>query len=142
MVPTALLLVFVGAVFTALYNVYTKKIQNTGWSAHSAVLVVFHQGGAALLLLLSSLFTGGPELRSGFWSAVVISGVLNIGIAYGTMRARSLEDVSLVTPIATTTPAFVILSSMILLGEYPSSLGKIGIGVLVLGTYLLNIQEA
>lgn len=138
----ALVLVFAGAILTALYNVYTKRLQKNGWAHRSAVLVFFLQGGAALLLLLSSFFTGGPQLKPGFWQAVVVSGILNIGILYGTMRARALEDVSLVTPIATTTPAFVIFSSMILLGEYPSMQGKIGIGLLVVGTYLLNIQEA
>jgi drug/metabolite transporter (DMT)-like permease len=39
-----------------------------------------------------------------------------------------------------TTPAFVIFTSMVLLHEYPTEMGKFGIWLLVLGGYVLNID--
>ena len=72
---------------------------------------------------------------------VLATGVLNIGIMYAKTRARALEQVSLVTPIDSTTPAIVIITAMIIIGEYPTKLGWLGVWVLVLGTYILNIQE-
>jgi len=68
--------------------------------------------------------------------------VLNVGIQFAKMRARSLEDVSLVSPIDSTTPAIVIFTSMVMLGEFPSTWGWLGIWLMVVGTYILNIEEA
>ncbi len=133
--------VVVGAVFAALYNVFSKKVQTGDWKNRSSALVALHQGFAALILLGISVATGGPVVKPGFWLPIVVTGVLNIGIMFGKMRARALEDVSLVTPIDSTTPAVVIVTSMIILGEYPSTMGWVGIWLLVVGTYILNIQD-
>lgn len=138
---TAILLVAFGAVFAAIYNVLTKRTQTGDWTNRSSLLVALHLGGAAIVMFVVSAFTGGPEIQPGFLFAMATTGVLNIGIMLGKMRARALEDVSLVTPIDSTTPAIVIVTSMILLGEYPTRLGWIGIWLMVIGTYSLNIAE-
>ncbi len=138
---TAILLVALGAVFAALYNTFTKKVQTGDWKNRTSLLVALHLGGAALLLFVTALFTGGAEIKPGFLWPMLATGMLNIGIMFGKMKARALEDVSLVTPIDSTTPAVVIVTSMIILGEYPSRLGWIGIWLLAIGTYVLNIQD-
>ncbi|MEK7073543.1 MAG: EamA family transporter [Patescibacteria group bacterium] len=144
MAVVAILYVALGAVFAALYNVGTKKVQTGEWKNRSSALVALHLGMAAVMLLSWSAATGGPALTEGlepFLWPMIATGVLNIGIMLAKMRARALEDVSLVTPIDSTTPAIVIVTSMLILGEYPSRLGWIGILLLVLGTYILNIQD-
>ncbi len=138
---TAIALVAAGAVFAALYNTFTKKVQTGDWKSRTSLLVALHQGGAGVILFLTAFLTGGPEIQPGFFWPMIATGVLNIGIMYGKMRARALEDVSLVTPIDSTTPAAVIVTSMIILGEYPSRLGWAGIWLLAIGTYVLNIQD-
>ncbi len=70
----------------------------------------------------------------------IVTGVLNIGIQYFVMLAKSHEDVSLVTPISASTPAVVIVTSLLILGEKTSNVGWFGIMLLVIGTYVLNIQ--
>ncbi len=141
---SAVLFVAVGAVCAALYNVLTKKVQTGDWKDRSSALVALHLGTAAVLLFGWSGATGGSQFTEGFepflWP-MVATGVLNIGIMFAKMRARALEDVSLVAPIDSTTPAVVIVTSMVILGEYPSPLGWAGIWLLVLGTYVLNIQD-
>jgi drug/metabolite transporter (DMT)-like permease len=124
-----------------LYNVFTKQVLTNGWKERTSALVAIHQVLGAALLFLTIPFTGGFQLTHGMWWPIVATGVLNIGIMYGSMRARALEDVSLVTPIASTTPALVIITSMFILGELPSRTGWIGIWLLVAGTYVLNIQD-
>jgi drug/metabolite transporter (DMT)-like permease len=84
---------------------------------------------------------GSQELKIGFWLAMIATGLLNIGFQILRTKANALEDSSLVTPILATTPAVVIVTSMIILQEYPSAMGKIGIILLVVGGYVLNIQE-
>src|SRR3989344_8745053 len=123
----AFVLVAVGAVFLALYSVLAKRVQAGDWKNRTGALVTMSQGGTAILFFAISLATGGPELRSGYLFPILATGVLNIGIMYGKMRARALEDVSLVAPIDSTTPAVVIVTSMIILGEYHTTLGWIGI---------------
>lgn len=130
-----------GAVIVALYTVLTKRIQTGGWENRSATLVFLHFGGAAIVLFAITPLTGGPQIQEGFWWPTTATGVLNIVILYSGMRARSLEDVSLVTPIASTTPAIVILTSIVILGEYPTKWGWLGIWLMVVGTYMLNIAE-
>lgn len=139
---TAIALVAGGAVFFAFYFVYTKKVVKAKeWKERSSLLVALHQGGASLILFTIAFTTYGPEIQPGFLRPMLWTGILNIGILLAKMRARTLEDVSLVTPIDSTTPAIVIVTSMIINGEYPSQLGWVGIWLLVIGTYTLNIQD-
>ncbi|MBI5221957.1 MAG: EamA family transporter [Candidatus Magasanikbacteria bacterium] len=137
----ATILVVAGALALAFYNVLSKIFQRDDWRNRSALVSVATSVGAAILLLVYSLVTGGPQLSAGWLFPILATGVLNIGIMFAKVRARALEDVSLVSPIDSTTPAVVILTAMIIVGEFPTRLGWVGIWVLVLGTYILNIQE-
>ena len=137
----AIILVVAGAFAFAFYNILSRHYQQGEWKNRSALVTFLELALASALLMAYSLATGGPRLSTGWLFPVLATGVLNIGILYAKTRARALEDVSLVTPIDSTTPAIVILTAMIIVGEYPSALGWIGIWVLVLGTYILNIQE-
>jgi drug/metabolite transporter (DMT)-like permease len=134
-------LVLVGCVFAALYNIASKRMQIGHWKERSSALVALHQGGASLLFLGIAFATGGPQIHPGFWFAAIATGILNIGIMYGKMRGRALEDVSLVAPIDSTTPAIVIVTSFLLLGEMPGRLGWAGIWLLALGMYDLNLED-
>ena len=137
----AIILVVAGAFAFAFYNILSRHYQQGEWKNRSALVTFLELALASALLMAYSLAPGGPRLSTGWLFPVLATGVLNIGILYAKTRARALEDVSLVTPIDSTTPAIVILTAMIIVGEYPSALGWIGIWVLVLGTYILNIQE-
>lgn len=138
----AVALVAVGAVFLSYYNVSTAKVLRTeGWKGKASALTFLCFGGTAVALLAISFAGGGPELKTDWLRPVLWSGVLNIGIGLAKMWARAIEDVSLVTPIDSTTPAIVIFFSMAMLHEYPSTLGWLGIWLMVVGTYILNIQD-
>ncbi len=137
----AILLVLGGALCLASYNIVTKTLQNGEWKTCSNLLNTIQQGGAALILFCVAYLTGGAQIERGFVVPMLITGVLNVGISYCWMRARALENLSLVTPIASTTPGVVIFTSFIILGEYPTRLGWLGIWLLIIGTYTLNIGE-
>lgn len=135
-------LVVLGAAFAAFYNVLTKRIQAAGWAQRTSALVALHQGGAAFILAVISAITGGPELSPGLWGPLVATAALNVVGLYGLMRARALEEVSLVTPIDALVPVFVAATSALLLGEYPSPVGWLGITSIAVGAYVLTIQDA
>src|SRR3989344_3480786 len=116
----AYFLVVCGAVFAALYNVFTKKTLTPSalewsWKGREALLTTLHMATASLILFGVTLATGGPQIQPGFWFPVITTGILNIGIQYFNMMARSKEDISLVTPISASTPAIVIVTSMMIL---------------------------
>ena len=138
---TAMILVVFGALAFAFYNILSKHFQQGEWKNRSALITALAMGTASIMMFLFSLATGGPQLSAGWLLPTIATGVLNIGIMFAKTRARALEDVSLVTPIDSTTPAVVIVTAMVIVGEYPTTLGWIGIWVLVVGTYILNIQE-
>ncbi len=140
---TGLVMILLGGLFIAFYTILTKNIFNNvpDWKDKSGLFVSLTSFIAILALACLIPFTGGLELKSGWLLPAVITGILNIFIQYSIVRAKALEEVSLVTPIYSTTPAVVILTSIIILGEYPTFWGWVGIWLMVIGTYLLNIQD-
>jgi drug/metabolite transporter (DMT)-like permease len=67
----------------------------------------------------------------------VVSGIG--GWALNTAIHRS--DVSLVGPIMTLTPGFVVVIEWSVIGELPGGLGLFGLALLVLGGYVLSVQQ-
>lgn len=138
----AILLVLAGCLVEAIYNTCLVKMtrQNPLLKQKMSTLVCLTGFLATGMLFLTAWCTGGAELTPGWWEPVLITGCLLGGILFSEFRAFSLEDASLIAPISSTTPALVVLTSLIILGEYPSWTGWLGIQLIATGTYLLNIQ--
>jgi transporter family protein len=73
-----------------------------------------------------------------FLFAVIGSAALNAVAHLASTKALKLEDVSVVTPLLTFSPAFTLLIAAIFLRETPSTRGLIGVGLLLAGAYGLN----
>ncbi|MEK7641206.1 MAG: DMT family transporter [Patescibacteria group bacterium] len=144
---SAYALVILGSVLIAFFNVISKKALGDTWKNKEAIFTSILMFMTASVLFLISSLSGGMEITYGlpwhhsFWFAVITTGLLNVGIQYFNMKAKSLEDVSLVVPISASTPAVVIITCMIFLGEFPSWVGWLGIWFLVVGVYILNLQS-
>jgi len=82
-----------------------------------------------------------PPLGKQFWIALFISGTLNVITTILYMRALKLSDLSLSVPMVTFTPLFLLLTSPLLVGEFPGVYGLAGIIFIVIGSYTLNIKE-
>lgn len=95
--------------------------------------------GLPLLGLFTLSFTPRlPRLDWVFLFVVIGSAGLNLAAHLSSTRALQLQDVSLVTPLLTFSPVFTVLIAAIFLGETPSTLGLIGVGLLLMGAYWLN----
>ena len=90
-------------------------------------------------LLPLLLFIPFPSLGKGFWEATfsLIPVELVATILY--MEAIRSSPLSLSLPFLSFTPLFLTLTGLLLLGEWPSGMGFLGIGLVVLGGYLLNV---
>src|SRR3989344_634740 len=140
--PRALLLIAGFCVSEALYNNFIglQSKKNPDFRNHTALFTSIIGCIAVSMLFVTSYFSGGIELTSDWWVPVLITGGLIGGYLYAEVKAFSIGDVSLVAPIASTTPASIVVASMIILGETPSRIGWLGIYLVVMGTYIVNIQ--
>lgn len=140
-------LTLAGAVSLALYRVLVSKVLKRGETADNrpGVTVLNSMASAVSMLTLLAVFFasgGDADIRPGFWSAVLISGICNAVISTLMFKALSIKgtDVSLIVPIADTTPVAIVILAMFITDEHPTAQGYAGIVLLVAGTYALNIQ--
>jgi drug/metabolite transporter (DMT)-like permease len=127
----AILLLFISASLHALWNLLLKKSQEKyiamGWQ-------VIISGIFALILLI---FIGFPP-RS-MWLFAVISMSLEALYFILLSNAYSDNDFSLVYPIARgTAPAFLMLWSVLFLGERLTNGGMFGVGMIVCGMIVIG----
>ena len=126
------------ALFESSKDVFSKKgLKNineyvVSWSSHLFALPF-------ILPLL--LFIQIPVLGSVFFPALIIGGGLNVLTTILYMKAIKSSDLSITVPMVTFTPLFLLLTSPLLVGEFPSFLGVVGILTIVCGMYLLNIKN-
>jgi drug/metabolite transporter (DMT)-like permease len=130
-------LAIIGAVSNASYYIIIK---NHIIDRDPRILTALGFLLSAVLLLAISAARGFPVIGPDYYSAVIISGILNI-IGLGLIfRAMESSDLSLSMPMLSFTPVFLIGTSYLLLHEVPSAAGIFGIGIIVSGSYVLNIS--
>ena len=95
----------------------------------------------SLLLLPFILYTGLQFMSSRFLWALLASSVLQLGVILLYFKAIKRSELSVTVPLITLTPLFMLLTSPILIGEFPSALGVVGIVLIVAGTYISNISD-
>ncbi len=87
------------------------------------------------------IYTGIPALNSQFWISLLIGGSINAVTTLLYIKAIKVSDLSLTVPLVALTPLFMLLTSPLIVGEYPKFFDYIGILLIVAGSYLLNIKE-
>lgn len=76
-----------------------------------------------------------------FWQAVIISGIINLTATIFYNKALAYGNISSVMPMLSFTPLFMLVTSPLLIGEFPNTYGLIGIIFIVTGSYLLNFKS-
>lgn len=139
-IPIALYtLVLGGALLHAWTNIAKKK--HLVEEVHEDLVTVTIMVGAGLVGFVGSFIVYGiPTIQSGFWIPFTIVAVLNILIQYLDVKALKIEDVSVVVPLASATPIFLIFMTWVILRESPSTWGRIGIGLIAVGSYFLYLD--
>lgn len=95
----------------------------------------------AVLLFLYSYYNGFPNIGERFYSAIIITTILNVLMVILTFTALKITDLSLAAPISSFTPLFLILTAFLILKEIPNRYGVFGIFLVVLGNYILNYNK-
>lgn len=126
------------AIFESLKDVTSKYgLKNINEYIVSWALMFF-----TLPLLLPLLFfIRIPELGSKFELALLIGGSLNIVAIIFFIKAIKISDLSIAIPLIAFTPLFLLITSPLIIGEYPTWIDAIGIFLIVIGSYILNLKE-
>jgi drug/metabolite transporter (DMT)-like permease len=93
-------------------------------------------------VLLLGLFLFWPfNVTPGFWLVLVFLIPVDVLAFVLYLQAIRQSPLSLTLPFLSLTPVFAIFTSRLILGEKIGGVGLAGIGLIVLGSYLLNIKE-
>lgn len=95
----------------------------------------------AVFILPVFLFVAIPDLGDTFLPTLVAGCLLNVVAMIWSTRALIGSDLSLTTPMTAFSPIFMLLTSYLMLGEFPDSSGLIGVVLIVLGAYCLHLEE-
>lgn len=133
-----LFLSIAAAVFTSLMDVLGKKVIGRS----GAYVVVWAMNFFATPFLYTALFVQPlPVLGPLFWSALAIQSLIIVIASILYFKAIEVSDLSLTIPMLTFTPLFLLVTSPLMLGEFPNPLGLWGILLIVVGSYVLNITQ-
>jgi uncharacterized membrane protein len=126
------------AFFESMKDVSSKKsLKNT-----DDYIVSWSYSFFSLPFLIPILFFMEiPSLNSQFWIILIITGSLGSISTIIYMKAIKSSDLSITTPMLTFVPLFLLITSPLMLGEFPNLIGLIGIFLIFAGSYLLNIKE-
>lgn len=127
-----------GALLDATYYAAIKKLLK---DLNQYVLASGAFLSASFILLLISTIKGLPEIASGFYLAVGTTVIINLVAATLYFKALKITDLSLSIPMISFTPIFLIFTSFVLLREFPTLLGIAGIFLIVMGSYVLNLNK-
>jgi drug/metabolite transporter (DMT)-like permease len=132
------------AFFESMKDVASKRSLGgfRGVSSIDEYVVAWSLRAFALPFLLPLLlFVGIPGLGTEFLLALLVGGGLNVVATILYMKAIKASDLSITVPMVTFTPLFLLITSPLIVNEFPSAFGIIGILLIVIGSYILNIKN-
>jgi len=129
---------FVCALSLATADALSKKALDD--NSDPSIVAWIRTGYALPFMALLIPFIEKPELDSVFYAATLMAVPLDIIALLLYMKAIKLSPLSLTLPFLSLTPVFLIGTSYIILGEKPDRSGLIGIVLVVIGAYLLNVH--
>ncbi len=126
------------AFFTSLVDLFGKKsLKNVDEYVASWSLKFF----AFIFLFPLLFFISIPDLGKNFWLVLIFTGLWNTMVLILYVKAIKHSDLSLTAPMVTFTPLFLLITSPLIVHEFPNAFGMFGIFLIVLGAYMLNIKE-
>jgi uncharacterized membrane protein len=133
-----LLYAFLTAICEAAKDIFSK----IGLKTNNVYIVAWAYRLYSLPFLLPLFFfIDFPQLSLKYWMALFVGGSLNVLTSILYMKAIKHADLSVSVPLVSFTPLFLLFTSPLIVGEFPSQVGALGIVAIVLGSYLLNYNQ-
>lgn len=127
------------AFFQSLHDVFGKNAAQKV----DVLAVAWSQRFFALFLIVPLVFIthSFEPLNQTFWIATIANAVLNTIVAFLYFQALKVSPMSLTLPIVALSPVFLLITSPLMVGEFPKPLGVLGILITVTGAYILNLSK-
>ena len=108
----------------------------------TAPALTFFVNFAGLCITLPLIFWHHdfPLSNSNYLGAIMVGSLFSGCGGWSFNHAIKISEISIVGPLITITPGFVVIIEWLLLGAVPTTVGFIGIGLLMLGSYILSID--
>ncbi len=133
-----ILLAFGVALFDSLKNVAAKAtLKNV-----DEYVVAWSNCFFSAILLSPVLLFEIPEIKPMYFAGLLVSGSLNVAALVFFMKSIKHSDLSISVPLTTLSPLLLLITSPIIVGEFPNSQGIAGMVLIVLGAYLLNLKSS
>lgn len=139
MLPAWFLLAALCAAAYALEGVWVKRLRGRfrpeflGWVAATLTLPI---------LMTALYIQGWPEIRPGFYFALAMTILGNTAGIICFFRAISMGELSVVYPLLALSPAWMLLSTRLITGEFPSRAGLAGVLLCTSGCYALGLDKS
>lgn len=130
-----ILLALIVALLTGIRSVYTRIGARETDEYVSAWAV---RAFALPAIILAVLYDGIPPLDPAFYPLILVTGTLGTAATVLTMRAYKESDASLITPLTAISPALVLITEPLVVGDVASPIGIVGVLLLVSGAYFLE----
>lgn len=118
-----------------LSNVFQKKLTNH--SAHPAFIILATHGLLTLVALPALVYLPPLDLSLEFWLNISLCVLLAIGGNVLIVAALKFTDLSVLGPINSYKSIVSLFLGILLLGEFPTFLGIIGILMILAGSYFI-----
>ena len=133
-----LIYAFLTALSNSLIDVFGKRSLN---KINEYTVAFSLRLFAVFFLLPIFFFVEIPIINNPFWISLIVSGTLNAIAIVLYMKAIKSSDLSITIPFITFTPLFLLLTSPLILSEFPSTIGVFGVLLIVAGAYFMKIKE-
>ncbi len=92
-------------------------------------------------ILLLLLLGGTPNVSEAFYFMMLLSIGLDVIAFICSIKGIQLSDLSLIVPLSSFLPVFTIIFNAILFQEFPTPIKFLGILLIVVGVYVLNLKD-
>ena len=129
------LLVLIRLATSTTSNILQKQLASKGSDTHFVVAATY-----AIITLIGwplLLVSGVPNFESSFWSVIVLAGVLDALGNIFLLLSLKYTDLSIFGPINAFKAIIAMGFAAVTLGEMPTTIGLIGMVIIIGGSYLL-----
>lgn len=136
-----LLMMVPGTFLLGLNDVLVRRVLRRGTTSEQ-LLLGYEFVAVGILSIIPLMIQGLPDIKPGFWSAIIIGTVLNVFAQWSWYTAFKKEEASLISPLRLITPPLVLITGYLILREEPTLGGIVGVLITVVGLLLLLQSEA
>ena len=123
--------------FDSIFYTSLKKLSDLETYSKIALLNI----ASLPFLALGLLFFGMPKVSATFYLVIFINIALFFLAQILMVKSLKMSNLSVSVPMLSFTPVFLLLTSYLMLNEFPTFAGLLGVLLVVAGSYVLNISE-